>query len=224
MKHRPRLVIADDHRLLVQGLQQMLGRRFEIVGVAYAGDELLELLRRTPADGLVLDLSLPGRSGLDLLPDIRSLQPGLHVLVLTMHVDRILAEAALAAGATGFVPKDSSMDEVETALNEVLAGRRYLSPRIPKFSHRVGLDAIHSSLTRLTPRQQTILRLLGQGKTSAEIGHTLGLSESTITFHRHRIRKILGLTSEWELVRHAILVHLATSGDDEDAPARPRSP
>jgi DNA-binding NarL/FixJ family response regulator len=222
VKARPRLILADDHRLLVQGLQQMLGRRFEIVGVAYAGDELLALLRRTAADALVLDLSLPGRSGLDLLPDIRTVQPGLRVLVLTMHADRVLADAALGAGATGFVPKDSSMEEVELALREVLAGRRYVSPRVPKSSHRVGLDALHASLARLTPRQQTIVKLLGQGKTSAEIGEELGLSESTITFHRVRIRKVLGLSTEWELVRHAILVHLASSGDEDPRGTRGR--
>jgi len=211
--HRPRLVIADDHRLLVQGLQKMLGRRFDIVGVAYAGDELLELLRTTPADCLLLDLSFPGRSGLDVLPDIQALQPDLRIVVLTMHVDRILAEAAFAAGALGFVPKDSGMEEVERALAEALAGRRYLSPRVPKFTHGVGLDATHLSLSRLTPRQQEILRLLGQGKTSAEIGDSLGLSENTITFHRARIRKILGLSSEWEMARFAILLHLAAAED-----------
>jgi DNA-binding NarL/FixJ family response regulator len=206
-------VIADDHRLLVQGLQKMLGRRFDIVGVAYAGDELLELLRTTPADCLLLDLSFPGRSGLDVLPDIQALQPDLRIVVLTMHVDRILAEAAFAAGALGFVPKDSGMEEVERALAEALAGRRYLSPRVPKFTHGVGLDATHLSLSRLTPRQQEILRLLGQGKTSAEIGDSLGLSENTITFHRARIRKILGLSSEWEMARFAILLHLAAAED-----------
>jgi DNA-binding NarL/FixJ family response regulator len=221
-RDRPRLVIADDHRLLVQGLQQLLSRRFDVVGVAYAGDELLELLGRTPADCLILDLSLPGRSGIDLLPDIRRAQPDLKILVVTMHVDRILAEAALAAGAMGFVPKDSGMDEVETGLREVLAGRRYLSPRVPKHSMRVGLDAMHASLARLTPRQQTILRLLGQGKTSAEIGAKLGLSENTITFHRQRIRKALGLSSEWALLRHALLVHLATSEEESPPTGRRR--
>jgi DNA-binding NarL/FixJ family response regulator len=211
-RERARLVIADDHRLVVQGLEQLLGKRYDIVGVAYAGDELLKLLQRTPADALLLDLSLPGRSGLDILPDIRALQPDLTVLVLTMHADRVLAEASLAAGALGFVPKDAGMEELQLALTEVLAGRRYVSPRVPKSSHRVGLDALHASLARLTERQQTILRLLGQGLTSAEIGDKLGLSENTITFHRKRIRTILGLTSEWELTRQAILVHLATGG------------
>lgn len=213
MKHeRARLVIADDHRMIVEGLEQMLGKHFEIVGVAYAGDELLKLLRSTPADGLLLDLSLPGRSGLDILPDVRALQPDLKVLVLTMHADRVLAEASLAAGALGFVPKDAGMEELKLALSEVLAGRRYVSPRVPKSSHRVGLDALHASLTRLTERQQTILRLLGEGLTSAEIGDKLGLSENTITFHRKRIRTMLGLSTEWELTRQAILVHLATNG------------
>jgi len=212
-RERARLVIADDHRMVVQGLEQMLGDRYDIAGVAYAGDELLALLERTPADVVLLDLSLPGRSGLDILPDIRALQPAVKVLVLTMHADRVLAEAALAAGALGFVPKDAGMEELKLALTEVLAGRRYVSPRVPKSSHRMALDALHASLAKLTERQQTILRLLGQGLSSAEIGEKLGLSENTITFHRKRIRAVLGLTSEWELTRQAILVHLATTPD-----------
>lgn len=215
---RPRLVIADDHRVVVQGLQQLLGGRFDIVGVAYAGDELLALLASTPSDALLLDLSLPGRNGLDILPEIRALQPDLKVLVLTMHADRVLAEASVAAGALGFVPKDAGMDELELALAQVLAGRRYVSPRVPKSSHKVALDAMHASLARLTERQQTILRLLGQGLSSAEIGQKLGLSENTITFHRRRIRAILGLATEWELMRQAILVHLATDGENGSKP------
>jgi DNA-binding NarL/FixJ family response regulator len=215
---RPRLVIADDHRVVVQGLQQLLGGRFDIVGVAYAGDELLALLASTPSDALLLDLSLPGRNGLDILPEIRALQPDLKVLVLTMHADRVLAEASVAAGALGFVPKDAGMDELELALAQVLAGRRYVSPRVPKSSHKVALDAMHASLARLTERQQTILRLLGQGLSSAEIGQKLGLSENTITFHRRRIRAILGLATEWELMRQAILVHLATDGENGPKP------
>jgi len=211
---RLRLVIADDHRVVVQGLQQLLGGRFDIVGVAYAGDELLTLLETTPSDGLLLDLSLPGRNGLDILPEIRALQPDLKVLVLTMHADRVLAEASVAAGALGFVPKDAGMEELELALEQVLKGRRYVSPRVPKSSHKVALDAMHASLARLTERQQTILRLLGQGLSSAEIGQKLGISENTITFHRRRIRAILGLATEWELMRQAILVHLAMDGED----------
>jgi DNA-binding NarL/FixJ family response regulator len=207
----PRLILADDHQLLVEGLRQMLKKRFAIVGVVHDGDALLELLRTTEADCLVLDLSLPGRSGLEILPQIHATQPDLRILVLTMHVDRILAEACFASGALGFVPKDSKLDELETALGEVLAGRRYLSPRVPKTSHRMGLDAAHLSLSRLTKRQQAILHLLGQGKSSGEIAKELALTVSAITWHRAHIRTALGLSSEWELGRFAILVHLATS-------------
>lgn len=194
----------------------MLNRSFHVVGLAYTGAELLDVLHTVPADGLLLDISLPDRNGIEMLPEIHAIQPGLRVLVVTMHVDRTLAEASLAAGAAGFVPKDSGMEELETAIEKVLAGERYLSPRIPKTSHRVGLGAVHASLSRVTPRQQQILSLIGQGKTSAEIGDTLGLSANTITFHRKRIRKLLGLASEWELGRFAILVHLAT-GEEGDA-------
>jgi len=220
--HRPRLVLADDHRLLVEALREMLSRHFEVVGAAYAGDELLTLLRSTPADCLLLDLSLPGRSGIDLLPDIRALRPDLRVVVLTMHVDRILAEAAFAGGALGFVPKDSGMDEVETALTEALAGRRYLSPRVPKITHRVGMDAVHLAISRLTPRQQEILGYLADGLSSHEIGERIGLSANSITFHRGRLRKVLGLASEFELVRYAILMRLAASEEAANNDPDPR--
>jgi DNA-binding NarL/FixJ family response regulator len=209
MPSKPRLIVVDDHRLLVEALREMLGPHFEIVGTAYAGDELLAMLPTTPADCMLLDLSLPGRSGLELLGDIRRLQPGIQVVVLTMHVDRVLADAAFAAGASGFVPKDSGMAEVALALHEALAGRRYLSDRVPKVTHRLGPEAKHLALSRLTPRQQEILGLLAEGMSSAQIGMHLGLSTSAITFHRQRIRKLLGLASEWELVRYAILVSLA---------------
>ena len=111
------------------------------------------------------------------------------------------------------------MEEVEEALNEILAGRRYLSPRIPKTSHRMGLDAVHLSLSRLTPRQQEIVRLLGQGRSSGEIAEHFGLTTAAITWHRRHIREVIGLANEWELARFAILVHLATN--EAEAPEPP---
>ena len=204
---RPRLILADDHALFVEGLTRMLQPRYEVAGVAHAGDELLTLLRSTAADCLLLDLSLPGRSGLDLLPAVRSIQPDLRVLIVTMHLDRVLAEASLAGGAQGFVPKDSGIEELVVAIDEVLAGRRYLSPRVPRTTHRVSLGATHLGFARLTPRQQEIVRLIGLGRTTAEIAAQLGLSSSTVTFHRHNIRTTLGIDTEWGLIRYAVLVH-----------------
>jgi len=213
---RPRIILADDHHLLVEGLRQLLSPRFDVVAVVYDGEALLAALRRTSADALLLDLALPGRSGLDLLPDIRTLRPAMKVLVVTMHVDRVLADAAIAGGAHGFVPKDAGTEELEVALHEVLAGRRYISRLVPKSSHRVGLGARHLGLARLTPRQQEIVRMIGEGRSTADVAAALGLRPSTVAFHRANIRKALGIPTEWGLVRFAILTTIgATEGVEQ---------
>jgi DNA-binding NarL/FixJ family response regulator len=141
------------------------------------------------------------------------MQPEIKVVVLTMLLDRALAEAALHAGAAGFVPKDAGATELRTALKEVLAGRRYVSPRVPKTSHRVGLWARHEGLYRLTPRQEQILLLLGEGKSCSQVSRELGLTPSAITFHKHNLMRTLGIASESDLLHFAVLVessvHLA---------------
>jgi DNA-binding NarL/FixJ family response regulator len=216
---RPRIILADDHHLLVEGLRQLLSPRFDVVAVVYDGEALLATLRRTSADALLLDLGLPGRSGLDLLPDIRALRPTMKVLVVTMHLDRVLADAAIAGGADGFVPKDAGAEELQVALHEVLAGRRFVSRLVPKSSHRVGLGARHMGLARLTPRQQEIVRMIGEGRSTAEIAAALGLRPSTVAFHRANMRKALGIPTEWGLVRFAILTRVG----ETEAAERDRS-
>jgi len=213
---RPRLIIADDHTMVVEGLRRSLQTNFAIAAVAHSARELLALLPSVEADCLLLDMGMPERNGLDLMPDIKAMRPDLKVLVVTMHLDRVLAETVLHAGADGFVPKDSGVEELEEAILTVLEGGRFLSPRVPRISNRVGLGAAHPGMAQLTPRQHEIVRLLGQGKSSAEIAHTLGLRERAIQFHRHNIRKILGLSSEFELTRYAILV--SVGGDDGATP------
>jgi len=208
-QERPRVIIADDHKLVVQGLRQILSRRYRVVGVAYSGEDLLRLLPSLEAEVLLLDLSLPGRSGLDLLPLIRAARPEMRVLVVTMHVDRVIADAALAAGAMGFVPKDAAPKELRAAIASVLAGHRYVSPGIPRHTHRAALEAVHAGLANITPRRQEILLLIAQGMSTAEIAHQLGVTPAAISFHRACLRKALGLDSEWALNRYAILVQLA---------------
>jgi DNA-binding NarL/FixJ family response regulator len=209
---------------VVHGLCQFLARHYRVVGVAYSGEELLQLLPHVEADVLLLDLSLPGRSGLDLLPCICAMRPEMRVLVVTMHVDRVLADAALAAGAMGFIPKDSAPEELRTAIASVLAGHRYVSPGVPRHTHRAALEAVHSGLANITPRQQEILLQIAQGKHSAQIAEQLGVTESTIVFHRNRLRKALGLDSEWALNRFAILVQLAheEACAESDGSSKPR--
>lgn len=224
MVPRPRLVIADDHKILVESLRTMLSKRFDIAGVAHDGDMLLGLLSSTPADCLLLDLSMPGRSGLELLPDIRRRWPSMKVLVVTMHVERILAEAVMRAGAHGFIPKDSGTDELSEAIREVLAGRTWISPRV-EAPPEPAVEDTPRGLSALTPRQLEIVRLIGQGKSSAEIGEELGVSVHTVTFHRTRIRQTLGIPNEWGLARFALLLQVGTAAPAvgrEPEPAGPR--
>jgi len=192
--------------MVVESLCTTVGRKFDITAVAFSGDELLALLRESTAECLLLDLVMPGRNGLELIPAVRNLQPAMKILVVTMLLDRGLAGAALSAGANGFVPKDAGMEELTFAIGEVLAGRRYVSPRVPKSSHRVGLAAHHMGLHQLTPRQEEVLLLLGEGRSETEIAGTLHLGLSTITFHKHNLMRALGIESEAALTQYAVLV------------------
>ena len=210
---RPRLILADDHHLLVESLHDALSRSFTVVGVVHDGDTLLELLPKAEAECLLLDIGLPGRNGLELLPDIRRQRPAMKVLIVTQHLDRILADAAIDAGANGFIPKDSGLEELEAAIREVLEGKRYVSPRVPPRTQKVGHGAIHPAFAQLTPRQQEIMRLIGDGKTTADIAGITGLSQRTVGFHRSNIRKALGIDSETGLSRQAVLFRMAEQQD-----------
>ena len=208
---RPTLILADDHPMLVEGLERLLSRRYQVVGKAHSGPELLALLDTTVADCLLLDLSMPGTSGLELLPDARKKRPQMKILVVTQHVDRVIAEAVMEAGADGFVPKDSGSEDLREAITAVLSGEKFVSDRVPKRSYRITLGAPHPGLAGLTPRQLEILRLIARGMSTADIAAELGLSQSTVTFHRVNIRKTLGLDSERGLVRWAILMQVGES-------------
>lgn len=210
---RPRLILADDHRLVIEALRVSLAEDFTISGVAYDGGELLKLLEKQDTDVILLDLDFPGKNGLELLPTIRRRRPDAKVIVLTMHVDRGLAEACIKAGAHGFVPKEADFIELTMAIQEVLEGRRYVSSRVPKSTHRLSLEADHIALQRLTPRQQEVLLAIGEGQTPVQISRTLHVSPSTVTFHRQNLMKILGFEDEGALVQYAVLVRTGASAN-----------
>ena len=209
-----RLLIADDHALVVEGLRKLLEPVHHVVGVARNGAETLRLVAETEADCLLLDLSMPGGNGLDLIAPIRKRAPRLKIVIVTMFVDKALAEAALQAGADGFVPKDAGSDELRTAIIEVMAGRRYVARAALKRG-RPGPEDQGLGLAQLTPRQREIVRMVGEGKSNAEIAELLGLTEKTITFHRTNIRRALGIANEWGLVRYAMLARLSGPGTGE---------
>lgn len=207
---RATVVICDDHPMVSQGIRSLLRSHYTAVGVVSDGRELLDTLRRTRPDVLLLDVSMPHINGLELLPQVVQLAPTLKVIVVTMHVDRALADLAIGAGAHGFIPKEASAEELNAAIEHVLSDARpFISPRVPRRSFRDGAAVAHPALDRLTPRQRQILSLIGAGKSTQEMAASLGVSQRTIEFHRAGIRKALGVTHEAGLLRFAIALRVA---------------
>jgi len=213
---RPLVVIADDHPLVAQGLRALIAASCDVVALVEDAREVEAAVAEHAPDLLLLDLSMPHRNGLELLTALRQRFPDLRVLVVTMHLDRALAEQAFLNGADGFIPKEAPADELLTAIATVLHGRRYLSPRVPRRGFRDRETLEDARLERLTPRQREVLRLMGEGKTTAEIADRLGVSHRTVEFHRAGVRRALGITTEWGLVRFAIMTRL---GGDATAPS-----
>ena len=220
---KPRLILADDHEMVVAGLSALLARNYEIAGTADCGEALLALLAHCPAHCLLLDISMPPGNGLMLIPEVKRLQPGIRILVVTMFNERTFAEAALHAGADGFLPKDGGIEELEAAIAAVLAGRRYISPRVPKTSHRLGLGAEHLAFQQLTPREQQIALLIGEGKSETDIGRMLSVGKSTVTFHKQNIMRALGLAGDEELLRYTVLVRACVGRAATPAPQHARA-
>jgi DNA-binding NarL/FixJ family response regulator len=210
VKTKPRILLVDDHQLLLEGLRLALQNEYDVVGALTSGAAVLPACRELAPDAVLLDLSLPERSGLEIIADLQAELPAIRILVITMHADRVMADASLQSGAHGFVPKDSGIPELKTALQAVLAGERFVSGRIPKHaSLRAYPPDSAVGLAQLTPRQRKIVHLIGEGKRTADIAADLGVTVPTITFHRQVIRKALGIDSEWGLLRYAILVRMS---------------
>jgi DNA-binding NarL/FixJ family response regulator len=212
MNGRPRIVIAEDHEMFSQGLQAMLRDHCQIVASVRDGLEVVPAVLRHEPDVLLLDLSLPHRTGLDILGDLHQATPALKVLVVTMHVDTVMVDASLRLGASGFVPKDAKVEELREAIDEVMRGRRYVSPRLPKQTWGEGPDRL--GFSELTTRQQEIVRMIGRGMTTDDIAAALGISDYTVHFHRKNIRRKLGLESDFAMLRYAILVQLSDAPPD----------
>jgi DNA-binding NarL/FixJ family response regulator len=203
-RSRPRLLLVDDHHLILAGLRNDLGNDYEIVGELCSGGEVLAECQRLEPDAVLLDLSLPDRSGLAVITELRSAGLTTRILLVSMHTDRTLADAAIQRGANGYVPKDAAATELLHALTEVLAGRIYISSLLVKRDPLYSATDTALGLSLLSPHQRQIVSLLGEGKSTEQIAAAMGLSANTITYHRVRIRKILGIDNEWGLMRYAM--------------------
>lgn len=209
------LVLADDHHLVREGLRLLLETRLHcrVVGEAATGAEAVALVREHHPDILIVDLSMPGMSGIDVTRAVVSQAPKTRVIVLSMHGDEPHVREALRAGAMAYVLKESLADDFLHAIAQVAAGQRYLSPRLAEraISSFAGepAGAPTANAEHLSPREREVLSLVAQGLTSAAIAERLGIGVRTVEWHRARLLHKLGLHSVADLVRYALQHGLA---------------
>jgi DNA-binding NarL/FixJ family response regulator len=201
-----RVAIADDHAVVRQGLKQIIqdnGGR--IVVEAATGFEALAGIGKQPCDVVVLDVSLPGKSGLDVLRDLKQSQPKLPVLMLSMYPEDQFAVRALRMGASGYITKDSAPEELMAAIRKVISGGKYISPSMAEqLAETLTSDGDGPPHEALSDREYQVLRLIASGKSVSEIAELLALSVKTISTYRTRILEKMRLKNNAELIQYAI--------------------
>jgi len=206
-----RALIADDHAVVRQGLIQILGNIPEITvaGEAINGQEVLDKVRAESWDVVILDISMPDCSGLDILKQLKSERPKLPVLVLSMHSEDQYAVRALKAGASGYLTKDSAPDELVKAIRKVVSGGRYVGSCLAeRLAFEIGADSSKLPHETLSDREFQVLRLIASGKSVTEIAAELYLSSKTVSTYRVRLLKKMNLKTNAELMHYAMQNHL----------------
>jgi len=202
-----RILIADDHAVVRQGLKQILAAEFKqaVFGEASTGQQALELAWREHWDVLVLDITMPGQNGLDVLKAIKKTRPRLPVLMLSMHPEDQFAVRMLKIGAAGYMTKESAPAELVGAVKKVISGGRYISPALAeKMAAYLAIDVQTAPHERLSDREFVVLRLIASGKTVSAIAQELSLSVKTVSTYRTRILEKTGMQNSAELTHYAI--------------------
>ena len=214
-----RVVIADDHQILREGLKQLLlaAGDLDVVGEAGDGHEVLERVRTLGFDVLLLDMSMPGKSGVELIRQVKAEKPKLRILVLSMHEEHQYAVRAIRAGASGYLTKESAAAQLVAAIRKIAAGGAFISAEV---AERLALDAmphaegpLHATLS---DREYQVFRLLVTGRSVSDIAEQLHLSAKTISTHKARLMEKLQVDNNAALVRYAVDHRLQ---DDPNAPA-----
>ncbi|MGO8838116.1 MAG: response regulator [Limisphaerales bacterium] len=203
----PRVLLADDHRMVAEGLIRLLAPEFEVVGVVEDGRALITAAKKLNPDVIVADISMPHLNGIEALVQLEKQNPEVRVVFLTMHKEVAYARRALEAGASGYVLKHSAPEELVMAVRAALAGKIFITPALAgEVLHAVGNDpqSANDPATSLTPRQREILQLLAEGRSAKEIASTLGVSPRTVEFHKYQMMESLALHNSAELVHFAM--------------------
>ena len=204
---RPRVIIADDHRIVVEGLRNLLEPEFELIGTVENGRALMDATTKLHPDVVVADISMPLLNGIEAVRQIKKKDPSVKVVFLTMHPDVIYCAEAFEAGASGYVLKHSAPSELITAIREALKGRTYVTPMIAgelieAYKKRDTLRNVE--ISKLTARQREVLQLLVEGKSAKEAAGIMNISARTVEFHKYKMMEMLGIKTSAELVQFAI--------------------
>ncbi len=205
--NRPRVLLADDHRMVAEGLKQLLTPDFDLLGIVEDGRALVEEAKKLRPDVIVADITMPHLNGIDALEQLKKNDPRVKVVFLTMHREVAYARRALQAGAAGFVLKHSAPNELVTAIRAALGGQTYITPVLAGEvleSIRKDPKSSKDPLASLTPRQREILQLVAEGKTAKEIATLLGISTRTVEFHKYEMMQSTGIENSAELIHFAI--------------------
>lgn len=201
---RPHLLIADDHAMFAETLRVYLEKTFTVVGVVGDGRAMVTDAMRLRPDVIVVDVGMPLLNGLDAARKIKEQVPNIKFMFLTMRDDPNLAAAALELGAIGFILKHSAGQELLKALDHVLHGRPYLTPKLRAEDWVATKVRARQYSKEMTPRQREIIQLLAEGRSMKEIADILALSQKTVEFHKHQIRELFNLHSTADLVLFAL--------------------
>lgn len=204
---RAKILLADDHRIVAEGLRGLLEPEFDLVGIVEDGRAMLEAVDQLKPDVLVADVSMPLLNGIDAVRQLKKKNKHIAVVFLTMHMDVTYAVSAFEAGASGYVLKHSAPSELITAINSALKGQTYITPMLAgellQF-HKTRPQGESGIFDRLTPRQREVLQLLAEGRSAKEIASILKISTRTAEFHKYTIMDNFGLKTTADLIRFAI--------------------
>lgn len=210
-QQRLKVILADDHPMMLEGLRKLLEPHFEVAAVVTDGRALLEAAERLRPDLVITDIFMPGIDGLEVTRQLRTALPGIRVLILSMHTEHSWVREAFEAGASGYLTKTAAPQEIELAVREVLKGQLFVSPAVTRGVIGAALKDIATPPRRarpaagdtLTPRELDILRLVGQGLGNKAIALQLGVSVTTVRTHLHRLYEKLRTASRVELALFA---------------------
>jgi DNA-binding NarL/FixJ family response regulator len=202
-----RVLLADDHKIVLEGLRSLLEPEFELVGTVEDGRALVATAKKLSPDVVVADISMPLLNGIEAVRQIKEENDKIKVVFLTMHPDVTYATRAFEAGASGYVLKHSAPSELVTAIQEAVKGKTYVTPIIAGellHSYKTGEHLRDEGIGKLTPRQREVLQLLAEGHSAKEIGDILCISPRTVEFHKYKMMEGLNLKTSAELLQYAI--------------------